>query len=377
MRFEELDLGREILDAVEYAGLCDMTPIQEQTMPILLRGEDLIASAQTGTGKTAAFVLPIISRLQSGRRLKKESRKIEDDRVKALIIAPTRELAIQIDAQIQGFSYYTDLSTVVIHGGAEGKAYDAQRASLERGVDIVVATPGRLLAHIESGCVDLSAVEMLILDEADRLLSMGFCDDIMKITSCCSSTERSHRNRRQTALFSATLPANIRDLASEILSNPIEVSLDRDSIEQTAYIVKEEGEKFELLKKLLSDEKSGKTLIFASSKARVKDLAAKLQQQAMHSDLEQAEREQTILDFKSGKSKILVATDIIGRGVDIDDITLVINYDVPNDAEEYIHKIGRTCRAAKYGRAITLVNERERSKLSQIETTLAEHILER
>ncbi|MFI3327957.1 MAG: DEAD/DEAH box helicase [Rikenellaceae bacterium] len=374
MRFDDFELDYDILDAVEQMGYGDMTPVQEQTMPVLLRGDDLVGCAQTGTGKTAAFSLPLLDMLHKG----KASGKYSEDKIKAVIMCPTRELATQIDGQIQGFSYYTDISTSVIFGGGDGKAWAAQRHSLESGVDIVVATPGRLLAHLESGFVDLSGVKHFVLDEADRMLQMGFYEDIMKVVSYLPL-------KRQTVLFSATLPPKIRKMADQLLYNPTEViisaSKPNESIDQSAFVLYE-TQKLPLIQKLFDVDDVEKTLIFSSSRLKVKELVfefkkMKLNAVGMHSDLDQAQREEVMLDFKSGKIDILVATDIVARGIDIDDIVTVVNYDVPNDAEDYIHRIGRTGRASASGQAITFVNERDQARFKRIEDFLEREVRKR
>ncbi|MFI3303267.1 MAG: DEAD/DEAH box helicase [Rikenellaceae bacterium] len=371
MFFDELDLDYDVLDAIEEMGFREMTPVQEQTIPVILKGDDLIACAQTGTGKTAAFALPLLSLLMDG----KADGKYDEKKIKSIIMVPTRELAMQIDTQFQGFSYYLDLSTTVVYGGGDGKTWDVQRRGLDGGADVVVATPGRLLAHLEGGQIDLSGVKHFILDEADRMLDMGFFDDIMKVAKRLPK-------ERQTILFSATLPPKIRKFADQILTKPTEISIaiskPAESIDQGIYILYE-AQKMGLIKMLFEGEATEKTIIFSSSKLKVKDLAyqfkrMKLNVGAMHSDLDQAKREEVMLEFKSGKINILVATDIVARGIDIDDIGMVINYDVPHDPEDYIHRIGRTGRASATGRAITFVSEREQGKFHRIEEFLEREI---
>ncbi|MFI3306169.1 MAG: DEAD/DEAH box helicase [Rikenellaceae bacterium] len=371
MFFDELDLDYDVLDAIEEMGFREMTPVQEQTIPVILRGNDLIGCAQTGTGKTAAFALPLLSLLMDG----KADGKYEEGKIKSIIMVPTRELAMQIDTQFQGFSYYMNLSTTVVYGGGDGKTWDVQRRGLDGGADVVVATPGRLLAHLEGGQIDLSGVKHFILDEADRMLDMGFFDDIMKVVQRLPK-------ERQTILFSATLPPKIRKFADQILSNPTEISIaiskPAESIDQGIYMLYE-SQKMGLIKSLFDGETSEKAIIFSSSKLKVKDLAyqfkrMKLNVGAMHSDLDQAKREEVMLEFKSGKINILVATDIVARGIDIDDIGIVINYDVPHDPEDYIHRIGRTGRASATGRAMTFVSEKEQGKFRRIEEFLEREI---
>ena len=360
MRFDELDLEDEILDGLEDMNFHEMTPVQEQTIPVILEGHDIIGCAQTGTGKTAAYTLPLLNKLLLEGN--------PDNVVKSLIIVPTRELAQQIDQQFQGFSYYLPVSTTVVYGGGDGKGWDIQKRGMLMGSDVVIATPGRMIAHLQNSGVDLSHVEYLILDEADRMLDMGFSDDIMKIVSYLP-------RERQTLLFSATLPPKIRELAKTILRNPVEVSIavskPNEAIDQSAYICYE-SQKLGIIRELFAEPTESKTIIFSSSKMKVKELAhtlkrMKLNVAAMHSDLEQAQREEVMLAFKNNKVNILVATDIVARGIDIEDIGLVINYDVPHDPEDYIHRIGRTARAAATGSAITFVCEEEQGKFHAIE----------
>ena len=360
MRFDELDLEDEILDGLDDMNFQEMTPVQEQTIPVILEGHDLIGCAQTGTGKTAAYTLPLLNRLLLEGN--------EENVVKSLIIVPTRELALQIDQQFQGFSYYAPISTTVVYGGGDGKGWDLQKNGMLNGSDVVIATPGRMISHLQNSHVDLSHVEYLILDEADRMLDMGFSDDIMKIISYLPE-------KRQTIMFSATLPPKIRQLAKTILHDPVEVSIaiskPNEAIDQSAYICYE-SQKLGLIRELFAQPSESKTIIFSSSKLKVKELAhtlkrMKLDVAAMHSDLDQSQREEVMLNFKNNKVKILVATDIVARGIDIEDIGLVINYDVPHDPEDYIHRIGRTARAAATGSAITFVNEEEQGKFHQIE----------
>ncbi len=370
MNFDELDLDYDVLDAIEEMGFGAMTPVQEATIPVILSGDDLIGCAQTGTGKTAAYALPLLSLLMDGRA----DGTYEESKIKAIIIVPTRELAMQIDTQLQGFSYYLPISTTVVYGGGDGKTWDVQRRGMNSGADIVVATPGRLLAHLEGG-VDFSGVKHFILDEADRMLDMGFFDDIMRVVNKLSKD-------RQTLLFSATLPPKIRQMAKQILRNPQEINIaiskPNESIDQGIYICYE-SQKLGIISKLFETPSDAKTIIFSSSKLKVKELAyqfkrMKLNVGAMHSDLDQAKREEVMLAFKSGKINILVATDIVARGIDITDIAMVINYDVPHDPEDYIHRIGRTGRASATGSAITFVSEKEQGKFHRIEEFLEKTI---
>ena len=348
MTFKELNLIEPIMHAVAEKGYVTPTPIQEQAIPPALEGRDLMGCAQTGTGKTAAYTLPLLNRLLLEGN--------EDNVIKSVIIVPTRELAQQIDQQFQGFSYYLPISTTVVYGGGDGKGWDVQKRGMLMGSDVVIATPGRMISHIQNSGIDLSHVECLILDEADRMLDMGFSEDIMKIVSYMPK-------ERQTIMFSATLPPKIRELAKTILRNPAEVNIaiskPNEAIDQSAYVCYE-NQKLGIIREMFAEPTESKTIIFSSSKMKVKELAhtlkrMKLNVAAMHSDLEQAQREEVMLDFKNNKVSILVATDIVARGIDIEDIGLVINYDVPHDPEDYIHRIGRTARAAATGAAVTFV----------------------
>ena len=360
MRFDELELEDEILDGLYDMNFQEMTPVQEHTIPVILEGRDIIGCAQTGTGKTAAYTLPLLNRLLLEGN--------EDNVIKSVIIVPTRELAQQIDQQFQGFSYYLPISTTVVYGGGDGKGWDVQKRGMLMGSDVVIATPGRMISHIQNSGIDLSHVECLILDEADRMLDMGFSEDIMKIVSYMPK-------ERQTIMFSATLPPKIRELAKTILRNPAEVNIaiskPNEAIDQSAYVCYE-NQKLDIIREMFAEPTESKTIIFSSSKMKVKELAhtlkrMKLNVAAMHSDLEQAQREEVMLDFKNNKVSILVATDIVARGIDIEDIGLVINYDVPHDPEDYIHRIGRTARAAATGAAVTFVSEEEQGKFHAIE----------
>ena len=359
MTFKELRIIPPILKALEAAGYEAPTPIQEAAIPPVLQGRDLLGCAQTGTGKTAAFAVPVLQRLAAedlphGRRP-----------VRALVLTPTRELALQILESFEQYGSCLPLQYAVVFGGV-GQA--PQVAALQSGVDVLVATPGRLNDLIGQGLADLSRVEIFVLDEADRMLDMGFADDIMKIISYMP-------RERQTIMFSATLPPKIRELAKSILRNPAEVNIaiskPNEAIDQSAYVCYE-SQKLGIIRELFAEPTESKTIIFSSSKLKVKELAhtlkrMKLNVAAMHSDLEQAQREEVMLDFKNNKVNILVATDIVARGIDIEDIGLVINYDVPRDPEDYIHRIGRTARAAATGSAVTFVNEEEQGAFHRIE----------
>lgn len=363
MKFEELDLSNDILDALDAMHFEECTPIQEQAIPVIIEGKDLIAIAQTGTGKTAAYLLPVIDYLAYN--------KDERNSIRCIIMAPTRELARQIDVQMEGFGYYLPVSSVPIYGGTDGKTFAQQQNGLKRGADVVIATPGRLIAHINMGYVNLSDVEVLILDEADRMLDMGFYDDIMQIVNKLPKN-------RQTLLFSATMPPKIKQLAKTILFEPeevkIAVSKPAEKIEQTAYLLYENF-KPAMLCHVLNTVTRNRVIVFADSKLKVKDLAIQMRRNKfkvaeMHSDLEQSQRDDIMHKFTTGKIDILIATNIISRGIDIDDIELVVNYDVPGEPEDYIHRIGRTARANNSGKAVTFISERDRMRFKRIEELL-------
>jgi superfamily II DNA/RNA helicase len=338
------------------------------TIPLILDGKDIIACAQTGTGKTAAYVLPIINELGKGNH--------PEHAVNAVIMAPTRELAQQIDQQIEGFSYFIPVSAVAVYGGTDGVVWEQQKKGLETGADIVIATPGRLLSHIKLGTVDLSQVSFFILDEADRMLDMGFFDDIMQIHKCLPPT-------CQVVMFSATMPPKIRTLAKTILKDPEEVKIaisrPPDTIMQTAYICYD-MQKLKILEDLFQQKKPQRTIIFSSSKIKVKELASTLLRMkfnvaAMHSDLEQSQREEVMRSFKNGHVDILVATDVVARGIDINDIKLVVNFDIPHDPEDYVHRIGRTARGTNgEGLSITFVSIEEQAQFKKIENFLGKNI---
>ncbi|GAP82062.1 DEAD/DEAH box helicase [Porphyromonas gingivalis] len=368
MRFDELNLGDEVLDGLDAMNFIETTPVQAATIPPILEGRDVIACAQTGTGKTAAYLLPILDRLSAG--------EFASDVVNAVIMAPTRELAQQIDQQVEGFSYFMPVSAVAIYGGTDGVAWEQQRRGMAMGADIVIATPGRLISHLNLGSADLSHVSYFVLDEADRMLDMGFFDDIMQIYKQLPSS-------CQTVMFSATMPPKIRKLAASILRDPIEVEIaisrPPESIMQSAYICYE-AQKLPILRKLFEQSAPKRTIIFASAKLKVRELTSTLRKMGfnvadMHSDLEQSQREQVMRDFKNGYVDVLVATDIVARGIDIDNIRVVINYDIPHDPEDYVHRIGRTARGTNgEGLAITFVSEEEQSDFYKIETFLGKSV---
>jgi len=367
LKFSDFNFEPSLQEGLDSMGFETPTPIQEQAIPIILNNKDLIACAQTGTGKTAAFVLPILNKLA----------KKDTHSTNTLIIVPTRELALQIDQALQGFSYFTSVSSIAIYGGSDGSVFETERRALTQGANVIIATPGRLMAHLNMGYVKLDDLEHLILDEADRMLDMGFVDDIVKITTYLPKI-------RQTLMFSATMPPKIRTLATKLLNDPAEISISISKpaagVIQGAYLAYD-TQKNNLIKSLLlgKEKELSSVIIFLSTKQKVKELDRDLQKagikaKAIHSDLEQSEREQVLRDFRSKKTQILVATDILSRGIDIEDISLVINYDVPGDAEDYIHRIGRTARAASTGVALTFINEFDQQKFLQIETLIGTEV---
>ena len=349
MYFDELALSDEVLDALWDMHFDECTPVQAETIPVILEGRDVISCAQTGTGKTAAYILPLLTNLAYDDH--------DPDKLNAIIMAPTRELAQQIDQQMEGFGYYVPFSSVAIYGGKDNSAWGTQVTGLQKGADIVIATPGRLLSQMNIYNVDFSGVKYFILDEADRMLDMGFYDDIMTIV-------RQLPKDRQTIMFSATMPPKIRQMAKAIMHDPVEVQIavsrPPESIKQMHELVNEADKPGKVLE-MLAGRSLKKVIIFAGKKQRVKDLTRtlrmlKIDARAMHSDLEQSERDQVMLDFRNGKVDVLVATDVVSRGIDVTDVPLVINYDVPHAPEDYVHRIGRTARAENSGEAMTLVS---------------------
>lgn len=369
MYFDELDLSDELLDALWDMHFEECTPIQAAAIPEILDGHDIIACAQTGTGKTAAYILPLLNNLQNDNH--------DENKLNAIIMAPTRELAQQIDQQMQGFGYYAPFASVPVYGGNDAQAWSLQMNGLQKGADIIIATPGRLLSLLNIYDIDFSGVKYFIMDEADRMLDMGFFDDIMSIVSKLPK-------QRQTIMFSATMPNELRKLAKGFMNHPSEVNIaisrPPETIRQQAVICYE-TQKNDIINWLLTrnNEKLIKVIIFSGKKQTVKELTRILTRQeinarAMHSDLEQRERDEVMLDFRNGKIDVLVATDIVARGIDVEDIPLVINYDVPKDAEDYVHRIGRTARAENNGEAVTLVSENDQRYFKKIERFLHKDI---
>ena len=371
MKFEETYLNDNILDALYDMRFDEMTPIQEKCIPEILDGYDVLGVAQTGTGKTAAYLLPILSMLDDGGFPK--------DAINCVIMSPTRELAQQIDQAMQGFGYYLDgVSSVAVYGGNDGNRYDQELRGMRLGADVLIATPGRLISHLKVGNLDLSRCSFFVLDEADRMLDMGFSEDIMKIVNELPQS-------CQRVMFSATMPAKIRELAVSLLHDPVEIKLavskPAEKIQQSAYVCYD-PQKLGIIEHLFKNGDLQRVIIFSGKKDRVKDITRQLKRMKincaeMHSDLEQRERDEVMLEFKAGHIDVLVATDIVSRGIDIDDIRIVINFDVPHDAEDYVHRIGRTARADRDGVAITFVNEAEIPKFQEIEHFLGKEVEKR
>jgi len=378
MKFEETYLNDNILDALYDMKFEEMTPIQEKCIPEILDGHDVLGVAQTGTGKTAAYLLPILSMIDDGSVVFPDGRNVSfpQDAINCVIMSPTRELAQQIDQAMQGFSYYLNgVSSIPIYGGNDGGRYEQEHRGLTLGADVIIATPGRLISHLTMGNADFSRVSFFVLDEADRMLDMGFSDDILKIAKLLPPT-------CQTVMFSATMPQKIEELAKTLLKNPVEikiaVSKPAEKIQQSAYLCFE-PQKIGLIKHLFKNGDLKRVIIFGGKKQKVKTINRQLQQMGinsgeMHSDLEQAQRDEMMYRFKSGQIDVLVATDIVSRGIDIDDIAMVINYDVPHDAEDYVHRIGRTARAERDGVAITFISDDDIYYFNQIERLLEKEV---
>ncbi|WP_432712302.1 DEAD/DEAH box helicase [Pedobacter sp.] len=365
MDFKDFKFNPQLLEGLLAMGFRNATPIQEQAIPIILDKKDLIACAQTGTGKTGAYLLPIMNMIS----------ETENRHNNTLILAPTRELAQQIDLQVEALSYFTNISSLTVYGGGDGIAYEQQKRSMREGVDIIIATPGRLISHLSSGLLKLDKLQNLVLDEADRMLDMGFYDDIMKIISFLPEV-------RQTVMFSATMPPKIRTMAAKLLKNPSQISLaiskPAAGISQQVYMVHDE-QKVPLLTDLLKTGVYKSIIVFASTKDKVKNLGKVfrgmgLKAEAFHSDLDQKERESILQTFKNKQLPIIIGTDVLSRGIDVEGIDLVVNFDVPHDAEDYVHRIGRTARAETKGTAITLVNSRDKRKLDSIEKLIERKI---
>ncbi len=368
LQFSAFNFDSRLAEGIEASNYHEATPVQEQVIPLVLEGRDIIASAQTGTGKTAAFLLPLIHHLL-------QAPPASGNSISALVIVPTRELAVQIAQHLEGLSYFTSISSIAVYGGGDGNAFVQEKKALSMGADIVVCTPGKMMAHLKMGYVKLDGLKYLVLDEADRMLDMGFFDDIMFIINHLPK-------KRQNLLFSATMPSKIRELARKILTDPAEINISiskpNEKIAQQAYLVYDE-QKIPLILHLLKEKEFKSVLIFCSSKLSVKQLTRDIKRKGIkadeiHSDLEQDKREEVLMHYKSGRLPVLVATDILSRGIDIDNIDLVINFDVPHDGEDYVHRIGRTARAAADGSAYTLVNMKDQRKLLSIEKLIGREV---
>ncbi|WP_285059635.1 DEAD/DEAH box helicase [Pedobacter ginsengisoli] len=365
MDFKDFNFNPDLFEGLQAMGFRNATPVQQEAIPLILSKKDLIACAQTGTGKTGAYLLPIMNMIAN----------TEIRHNNTLILAPTRELAQQIDLQVEALSYFTNISSLTVYGGGDGIAYEQQKRSMREGVDIIIATPGRLISHLSSGVLKLDQLQHLVLDEADRMLDMGFYDDIMKIVSYLPK-------QRQTVMFSATMPPKIRKLAGNLLNHPEQISLaiskPAEGISQQVYLIGDE-QKVPLLTSILKNGDYKSIIVFASTKDKVKNLGKVfrnlgLKAEAFHSDLGQSERESILLKFKNKQLPIIIGTDVLSRGIDVEGIDLVINFDAPHDAEDYVHRIGRTARAASKGTAITLVNNRDKRKLVNIEKLIEKQI---
>ncbi len=365
MTFESFPLSYDLLDGIEAMGFKTPTPVQEQAIPMILEGKDLIACAQTGTGKTGAYLIPLMEQIS----------RTNDHVIKCLVLVPTRELALQIDQQVEGLGYYSNVRSVPVYGGSQGQVWEQQKRAVSAGVDIVIATPGRLMQHLNLGYLNFDNLEFLVLDEADKMLDMGFYDDIIKIV-------RQLPKNRQTLMFSATMPSKIRDMAQKILNNPEQISLavskPAEKIDQRAYLV-HDAQKPALLQHILKTEDIQSMIMFASKKSAVDQIERMMQKagidaRGIHSDKEQGERENILRGFKNKTFKILIATDILSRGIDIENVSHIMNYDVPGEGEDYIHRIGRTARADTNGVAITFINEEQMYRLGKIERLLEKEV---
>lgn len=368
MKFTELGLDDQILEAIGYMGFEEATPIQEKAIPVIIEGRDLIACAQTGTGKTAAFILPTLHRI---------FRSDDGPGTKALIVCPTRELALQIEKQIQGFAYFLGIHSIAIYGGGSGSDFEQQKKALKSGADIIVATPGKLLSHLNLGYVKFNTVKHFILDESDRMMDMGFREDIDKIASFLPK-------EKQTLMFSATMPTKIREMSKQLLNDPEQISFaiskPAEGVLQAVYLAHDE-QKISLLSKLIADKPNYESIIiFTSTKKNVSNIVMGLRKnnfaaKGISSDYDQSQREAVLASFKQKKTRIIVATDVLSRGIDIKDINLVINFDVPKNAEDYVHRVGRTARAKTTGVAITLINEKDMYNFHQIEQLIEREIM--
>ncbi len=362
LTFDEFGFSPTVLQGIDSIGYKTPSPVQQQAIPVIMQGRDIIASAQTGTGKTAAFLLPMVEKIAA---------LSHDHHVKALIIVPTRELALQIDQQMEGFSYYTNVSSIAIYGGTDGNVFTREKQALVEGADVIICTPGRLIAHLNMGYVKFPDLKYLILDEADRMLDMGFYDDIVKIITHLPA-------QRQNLMFSATMPQKIRQLARLLLHDPVEINIamskPASNIDQLAYLAYD-SQKIPVIRMILKEKELKKVLIFCSTKEKTRQLTFELKRHGIkageiHSVLDQDEREKVMNSFRAGTLPVLVATDIVSRGIDVEDIDMVINFDVPHDGEDYVHRIGRTARAESEGQAVTFINEKDQQRFAAIEALI-------
>lgn len=362
LTFDEFGFSPTVLQGIDAIGYKTPSPVQQQAIPVIMQGRDIIASAQTGTGKTAAFLLPLVEKIAA---------LSHDHHVKALIIVPTRELALQIDQQMEGFSYYTNVSSIAIYGGTDGNVFTREKQALIEGADVIICTPGRLIAHLNMGYVKFPDIKYLILDEADRMLDMGFYDDIIKIITHLPA-------QRQNLMFSATMPQKIRQLARLLLHDPVEINIAMSkpaaNIDQLAYLAYD-SQKIPVIRMILKEKELKKVLIFCSTKEKTRQLTFELKRHGIkageiHSVLDQDEREKVMNSFRAGTLPVLVATDIVSRGIDVEDIDMVINFDVPHDGEDYVHRIGRTARAESEGQAVTFINEKDQQRFAAIEALI-------
>ena len=367
MKFESLPINPALVEALSYMNITETSPIQEQSIPHSLEGKDVVACAQTGTGKTVSFLVPILNRISTA--------KSASNKVKAVIIAPTRELALQIDKQIDALAYFLDVSSLAIYGGGDAKGFEQEKQAIRQGVDVIVGTPGKLITHLNLGYLDLSEVEFFVLDEADRMLDMGFREDIFKI-------HKKVPDSAQALLFTATMPVRLKDLIAKVSRNAVEVKIavskTAEGVEQLAVLAHDE-QKASILERKLKEEEYNSVIVFTGSKKLADQLGRKFKRLHMplavfHSGLEQTEREKVMLKFRSGEIKLIIATDILSRGIDIDNIEMVVNYDVPKDPEDYVHRVGRTARANKTGRALTFINGMDVNRFSRIEKLIEKEI---
>ncbi|MET4076808.1 DEAD/DEAH box helicase [Hymenobacter sp. UYCo722] len=368
MTFHEFNLHDDLLAGIDAMNYQQATPIQEQAIPKIIDGKDLIACAQTGTGKTAAYLLPLLDKISHAKH----------GHTTTLILVPTRELATQIDEQVMGFGYYVEASSIAIYGGGKSENWEQQKRALTSGADIIIATPGRLIAHLQMGYVKFDQIKYLVLDEADKMMDMGFSDDIFNIV-------RQLPKERQTLLFSATMPSKIRDFSQQILNNPEEIRLavskPAAGIDQQLYMAFDR-QKIYVLEHIIKTQEVQSMVLFTSQKAAVAGIVKAvnklgIEARGISSDRTQEEREEIMRAFKNKQFPILVATDVLSRGIDIDSLSHVVNYDIPRAAEDYVHRIGRTARAATKGTAITFISDQDQDRVLKIEKLIERELEKR